>query len=102
MLCEAAGEEIFYGDTNGNIQAPTMLAYYAGVDFDRYEAFLKQFEDAVMRMDGGAVSDLHPPVPTKKHTMPTKSSLPTATRCAVMILQRSPCARFKRQITPIF
>lgn len=45
VLCEAAGEEIFYGDTNGNIQAPTMLAYYAGVDFDRYEAFLKQFED---------------------------------------------------------
>ena len=44
-LCEAAGEEILYGDENGNIQAPTMLAYYAGIDFDRYEAFLATFED---------------------------------------------------------
>lgn len=45
VLCEAAGEEILYGDADRNIQAPTMMAYYAGVDFDRYEAFLKQFED---------------------------------------------------------
>lgn len=44
-LCEAAGEEILYGDENGSIQAPTMLAYYAGIDFERYEAFLSEFED---------------------------------------------------------
>ena len=47
VLAEAAGEEIVYGDGEGNIQAPTMMAYYAGIDFDRYEKFLAGFEDGV-------------------------------------------------------
>lgn len=47
VLAEAAGEEIVYGDGDGNIQAPTMMAYYAGVDFERYEKFLESFDDGV-------------------------------------------------------
>ena len=47
VLAEAAGEEIVYGDGEGNIQAPTMMAYYAGVDFERYEKFLAGFEDGL-------------------------------------------------------
>lgn len=45
MLSFYAGEDFDLGDENGNTQAPTMTAYYAGVDFDRYEAFLKTFEN---------------------------------------------------------
>lgn len=46
-LCQMAGEEILCGDENGDVQAPTMVSCYAGVDFDRYEAFLKTYEDGV-------------------------------------------------------
>ena len=45
FVCKAAGEEVLYGDENHNTQAPTMMAYYAGIDFERYEEFLKQFEN---------------------------------------------------------
>ena len=44
MLAYYAGERYDVGDENGSVQAPTMAAYYAGVDFDRYEAFLKTYE----------------------------------------------------------
>ena len=44
MLAYYAGERYAVGDENGSVQAPTMTAYYAGVDFDRYEAFLKTYE----------------------------------------------------------
>lgn len=43
MLAYFAGEPFELGDENGNTQAPTMTAYYAGVDFDRYEAFLTTY-----------------------------------------------------------
>ena len=45
MLALYAGEETAIGDENGNIQAPTMVASYAGIDFDRYEAFLETYND---------------------------------------------------------
>jgi hypothetical protein len=76
VLAEAVGEEIVYGDGEGNIQAPTMIAYYAGIDFDRYEKFLANFEDGVRpakinmihslvprAVEDGVLSevDLHPP-----------------------------------------
>ena len=44
MLAYYAGEQYDVGDENGNVQAPTMTAYYAGIDFERYEAFLKTYE----------------------------------------------------------
>lgn len=44
MLSCYAGEEFDLGDENGNTQAPTMTAYYAGVNFERYEEFLKTYE----------------------------------------------------------
>lgn len=44
MLAYCAGERYHVGDENGQVQAPTMTAYYAGVDFERYEAFLKTYE----------------------------------------------------------
>ena len=47
VLSREAGEDTVYGDGEGNIQAPTMIAYYSGVDFARYEAFLAEFEDGV-------------------------------------------------------
>ena len=46
-LAAEAGEETVYGDGEGNIQAPTMIAYYSGIDFDRYEAHLSKFDDGV-------------------------------------------------------
>ena len=47
VLSREVGEDTVYGDGEGNIQAPTMIAYYSGVDFTRYEAFLAEFEDGV-------------------------------------------------------
>ena len=44
-LCRLAGEKVIYGDENGNVQAPTMIAYYSGIDFDKYERFLSTFDD---------------------------------------------------------
>ena len=46
-LCRLAGEKVLYGDQNGGIQAPTMVAYYSGIDFDKYERFLSTFDDGV-------------------------------------------------------
>ena len=43
VLSRMAGEEVVVGDENQNTQAPTMMAYYAGVNFDRYEQFLSTF-----------------------------------------------------------
>jgi len=45
VLCRMAGEKVVVGDENGNIQAPTMMAYYSGVDFEKYENFLSNFEN---------------------------------------------------------
>jgi hypothetical protein len=44
-LAALAGETVSYGDKNFQTQAPTMMAYYAGIDFDKYERFLETFED---------------------------------------------------------
>lgn len=44
-LSALAGETVRVGDENGDTQAPTMVAYYAGIDFDRYEQFLTAYED---------------------------------------------------------
>ena len=44
-LAALAGEEVRYGDENRQTQAPTMMAWYAGIDFERYERFLSTFED---------------------------------------------------------
>ena len=44
QLAYYAGEDYDIGDDSGNVQAPTMTAYYCGIDFDRYEAFLKTYE----------------------------------------------------------
>ena len=44
IVCSMAGEQVAVGDENGNTQAPTMMAYYSGIDFNRYEEFLKQYE----------------------------------------------------------
>ncbi len=41
ILSVFAGEDCELGGENGDTQAPTMVAYYANVDFDRYAAFLK-------------------------------------------------------------
>lgn len=43
-LSKFSGETVLYGDEDRNIQAPTMMAYYSGIDFEKYEEFLKQFE----------------------------------------------------------
>ncbi len=43
VLAYYAGEPVEIGDEEGNTQAPTMTAYYAGVDFDRYEEFLATY-----------------------------------------------------------
>ena len=43
-LSRMCGEEVLVGDENQNMQAPTMMAYYAGIDFDKYEQFLATFE----------------------------------------------------------
>ena len=45
MVAFYAGESFELGYENGNTQAPTMTAYYAGVDFERYEEFLKTSAD---------------------------------------------------------
>lgn len=41
-LAVFCGEDYEYGDSDGNIQAPTMPSYYANVDYDKYYEFLKQ------------------------------------------------------------
>lgn len=43
-ICRLAGEQIVIGDENGNVQAPTMMAYYSGIDFEKYEKFMETFE----------------------------------------------------------
>lgn len=60
MLALYAGEAVAVGDEQGEVQAPTMLAYYAGVDFERYEAFLKQYEDGVSVPKINMIHDLLP------------------------------------------
>ena len=59
-LCQLAGEEILFGDENGDVQAPTMVSCYAGVDFDRYEAFLKIYEDGIKPAKINMIHDLVP------------------------------------------
>ena len=59
-LCRLAGEEILCGDENGDVQAPTMVSCYADVDFDRYEAFLKTYEDGVKPAKINMIHDLVP------------------------------------------
>ncbi len=46
-LCRFADEKVLYGDANGQIQAPTPAAYYAGIDFERYENYLSTYDDGV-------------------------------------------------------
>lgn len=55
-----AGEELAVGDEQGNTQEPTMMSYYAGVDFDRYEAFLKTYEDGKKAAKVNMIHDLVP------------------------------------------
>ncbi len=45
IVCKFSGESVLYGDENHNTQAPTMMAYYSGIDFEKYDEFLKQFEN---------------------------------------------------------
>ncbi len=44
-LCRMAGEDVAYGDADRQVQAPTPTAYYAGIDFEKYENFLATFDD---------------------------------------------------------
>ncbi len=44
-LCRFAGEKVAYGDINCQIQAPTPTAYYAGIDFEKYENYVASFDD---------------------------------------------------------
>lgn len=60
MLTFYAGEETAIGDENGNIQAPTMVAGYAGIDFDRYEAFLETYDDGKKVPKINMIHDLIP------------------------------------------
>lgn len=60
MLSLYAGEDFDLGDDAGNTQAPTMTAYYAGVDFDRYEAFLKTYENGPAIPKVNMIRDLVP------------------------------------------
>ena len=60
MLSYYAGEPFELGDENGNTQAPTMPAYYAGVDFDRYEEFLKTYADGPAIPKVNMIHDLIP------------------------------------------
>lgn len=46
-LCRFAGETVLYGDEDHQIQAPTPAAYYAGIDFDKYDAYLASYDDGV-------------------------------------------------------
>ena len=59
-LCQLAGEEILRGDEKGDVQAPTMVSCYAGIDFDRYEAFLKTYEDGIKPAKINMIHDLVP------------------------------------------
>ncbi len=60
MVAYYAGEPFEYGDENGNVQAPTMTAYYAGIDFDRYEEFLKTYEGGPAIPKVNMIRDLIP------------------------------------------
>lgn len=59
-LCQLAGEEIMRGDEKGNVQAPTMVSCYTGIDFERYEAFLKTYENGVKPAKINMIHDLVP------------------------------------------
>lgn len=59
-LCQLAGEEIMRGDEDGNVQAPTMVSCYTGIDFERYEAFLKTYENGVKPAKINMIHDLVP------------------------------------------
>ena len=37
-----AGEKFMAGDENGNVQAPTMTAYYSNIDFDKTNCFTQE------------------------------------------------------------
>lgn len=46
-LSRFAGENVLYGDADGQTQAPTPAAYYAGIDFEKYEKYLATYDDGV-------------------------------------------------------
>lgn len=60
MLSLYADAQVAIGDENGNIQAPTMVAGYAGIDFDRYEEFLKTYDDGKKVPKINMIHDLVP------------------------------------------
>ena len=59
-LCRLAGEAMLDGDEEGNVQAPTMVSRYCGIDFARYEAFLQTYEDGVKPAKINMIHDLVP------------------------------------------
>ena len=59
-LCRLAGETLLDGDEAGDVQAPTMVARYSGIDFDRYEAFLQTYEDGIKPAKINMIHDLVP------------------------------------------
>ena len=50
MLAFYAGEPLDIGDENGDTQAPTLASCYAGIDHEKYQAFLKQYNDSNVPM----------------------------------------------------
>jgi len=60
VLAYEAGETVEIGDEEGNTQAPTMTAYYAGVDFERYEAFLATYAGGTKIPKVNMIHDLVP------------------------------------------
>jgi len=72
FLSLLAGEDCLVGDEQGRTQAPSMEAYYANVDFDRYREFIRReggayvkvfHKYAAMAVRDGVLSelDLHHP-----------------------------------------
>jgi len=59
-LCRLAGEALLDGDVDGNVQAPTMVSRYSGIDFNRYEAFLQTYEDGKRPAKINMIHDLVP------------------------------------------
>lgn len=50
MLSLYAGEPWELGNENGDTQAPTMTAYYSGIDYDRYHEFLAKYDGVKRKM----------------------------------------------------
>jgi len=60
MLAFYANEPWECGAEDGSTQAPTMTAYYSGIDFDRYEAFLSSYKDGPAIPKVNMIHDLIP------------------------------------------